>query len=93
MVWSNRITCEGRPSSSRSKISNSILVALREYKLKSTPPQVTVAPRGVLLPTVAGAAIRQSMISLRVSPEHILTENAVFCTVGLRHRMPRICCL
>ena len=34
----------------------------------------------------------QLITSLRDSPEHTLTENAVFCSVGLRHRMPLICC-
>ena len=42
----------GRASSSRSKSSSSTLAALRENRLKLTPPSTTVAPSGRLLPAV-----------------------------------------
>ena len=52
------------------------------------PPPVTVE-KGSASPRTRGRKYAQLVISLRVSPEHIVTENAVFCTAGLCHRMPQ----
>src|SRR5262245_32053330 len=46
------MTRRGVASSARSKSSSSTLVALRENRLKLTPPSTTVAPRGERRPTI-----------------------------------------
>ena len=46
---------EGRASSTRSKNSRSILVALREKIEKFAPPPARVAPIGMLRPVVGAA--------------------------------------
>ena len=66
-----RITRSGRMSSSRSKNSNSTPVALREYRLKLTPPSTTVAPRGALWPGCCMSQAPQLSAPRLGKPEHL----------------------
>src|ERR1043165_1137779 len=66
-----RTTRAGFASSSRSNNNSSTLEAVRENRLKLTPPSTTVAPRGELRPIVLATGITISTLHWFLSESHL----------------------
>src|SRR5262249_41506731 len=84
-----RTTRDGLPSSSRSKSSSSTPDAVRENRLKLTPPSTTVAPSGELrpaapVPGVPAATLPHSRMALGFICRTTVTSRGLAASPGFQ---------